>query len=111
MPLVRSILSRRFCCRRARTLGGNTSHRCSSTKRSRKYRASPLISSQCNNLCHPFSERLYRRDHCSGNGLRKVSRTASRINCSSLKEFDTILVVRVDIEVSACISPDCRGDG
>jgi hypothetical protein len=108
MPLVRSILSRRFSCSRARTRRGITSHHCSCIMRSRKYKASPLISSQDNNFCHSLPERLWSRIHRPGGGSQKARRTASRIRYSSFNEFAAILLLRTGINSSRDIAPDCR---
>src|ERR1700733_12304950 len=100
MPRRRSVLSIKFCCRRAITARGNRSFSCNSSTRSRKYSARPLVSSHCNSCCHSLSERGHRRAYCSGRGSQNISSTASRAcNCLA-KGLGDVRVCSVDMEAS-----------
>src|SRR5580698_2768938 len=98
MPRSRSVLSIRFCCRRAITARGNRSLSCNSSTRSRKYNARPLVSSQSNSCCHSWSDRCHSRAYCSGKGSQKISSTASRACNFLARGLGDVLVCSVDIE-------------
>src|ERR1700677_4721211 len=98
MPRSRSVLSIKFCCRRAITARGNRSFSFNSSTRSRKYNARPLVSSQRSSCCHSLSDRCHNRAYCSGRGSQKISSTASRA-CSCLaRDLGDVLVCSVDME-------------
>src|ERR1700685_4520874 len=107
MPCVRCVFSIRLRYKRVNTVGGSKPQRPSSTTRSKKYNARPLICNQRSSFSHCLLESVRTRSHSSGKGSQNVNSTARRLSCTPLNGIGAMLMLDREEETHAFISPEC----